>query len=456
MKQIDFSDKHIGKNMAASVIPLLAAQCVSLLYNIVDRIFIGRIEGIGTQALAGVGLCFPIITIVLAFTNLYGMGGGPLCAIKRGEKKVKEASDIMNTACFLLVFTGIALMILGEIFARPLLLLFGANQETLASGLIYLRIYLLGTVFSMISTGMNPYINAEGFPRVGMISVLIGAVLNLILDPVFIFIFGMGVSGAALATIISQAASAFFAIGFLRGKKTELRIRLISLAEFKEHADIAKNITSLGVAPFTMQLTNSLVTIVCNKMLAIYGGTIYVTVMTVVSSVRQIVDTPISSITEGSSPLISYNYGAKNTRLIRKVIFRMSLIAFLYTLIMWGLIELFPTFFIGLFTSDSAVMENGLTALHLYFFAFVFQSFQYSGQTVFKALNKKKRAIFFSIFRKVILVVPLTIILPHLLHPAVNGVFIAEPVSNVVGGLACFTTMLLTILPELKRMDDGE
>ena len=454
MKQIDFSDGKIGSNILQAALPMLVAQVLSLLYSIVDRFYIGRIPGIGAQALGGVGLCFPVILTVTAFTNLFGLGGSPLCSIERGKGDFSRAEQIMNVAFCLLTASSVIIMVLCELFAPFLLTLFGATSGNLPIALSYLRIYLLGTFFAMISAGMNPYINAQGFSRAGMVTVVIGALSNIILDPVFIFVFGMGIKGAAIATVVSQGLSALFVLRFLTGGQAELRLQDFHKVLTPDSRGITLQIMSLGAAPFIMQFTNSLVSISCNSVLSAYGGELYVSIMTVVSSVRQILDTPVLAITEGSSPVISFNYGARRPGKIKKAIAIMSAVSILYTAVTWAFIEYRPEFFIRIFLSDPEFLADAVPALHLYFFAFIFQALQYSGQTVFKALGKKKHAIFFSLFRKVVMVVPLTYLLPHLGLGA-RGVFIAEPISNFVGGTACFTVMLLTVLPELRQMESS-
>ena len=454
MKQIDFSDGKIGSNILQAALPMLVAQVLSLLYSIVDRIYIGRIPGIGAQALGGIGLCFPVILTVTAFTNLFGLGGSPLCSIERGKGDFSRAEQIMNVAFCLLTASSVIIMVLCELFAPFLLTLFGATSGNLPIALSYLRIYLLGTFFAMISAGMNPYINAQGFSRAGMVTVVIGALSNIILDPVFIFVFGMGIKGAAVATVVSQGLSALFVLRFLTGGQAELRLQDFHKVLTPDSRGITLQIMSLGAAPFIMQFTNSLVSISCNSVLSAYGGELYVSIMTVVSSVRQILDTPVLAITEGSSPVISFNYGARRPGKIKKAIAIMSAVSILYTAVTWAFIEYRPEFFIRIFLSDPEFLADAVPALHLYFFAFIFQALQYSGQTVFKALGKKKHAIFFSLFRKVVMVVPLTYLLPHLGLGA-RGVFIAEPISNFVGGTACFTVMLLTVLPELRQMESS-
>lgn len=453
MKQVDFESGRIGRNIAQTAFPMLVAQMLSLLYNIVDRIYIGRIPGEGSSALGAVGLCFPIIILITGFTNMYGMGGAPLFAMELGRKDIKNAEATMNTAFRLLCVTAVIIMTAGEVFGAPLLRMFGASESAMPYSLSYLRVYLLGTPFFMITTGMNPFINAQGFPGIGMMSVVIGAVSNLILDPLFIFTLGFGVSGAAIATVISQGLSVLLVAYFIFGKKLEHRIYFHREQRIRDYFPFAKDIIGLGTAPFIMQCTNSVVQIACNSVLMAFGGEIYVSIMTIVSSVRQILDTPVTAIVEGSSPIISYNYGAKRAANVRRTIFIMTTVSAVYTLVVWMMILWRPQMFISIFSTDKTLIEDAVPALHLYFYAFIFQSFQHCGQTVFKSLNKKKQAVFFSVFRKVVIVVPLTYLLPHLWGLGANGVFVAEPVSNVIGGFACFTTMLLVILPELKKLE---
>ena len=453
MKRIDFENGTVTNNILSAALPMLVAQILNLLYNIVDRIYIARIHDIGTTALGAVGLCFPIIMIITAFSNLFGAGGAPIFSINRGKGDSRTADMIMNTAFTMLCGSAAVLMLIGFLFARPLLTLFGASDDALVYAYPYLMIYLLGTLPSMIATGMNPFINAQGYATTGMLSVAIGAIANFILDPIFIFVLGLGISGAAIATVISQIMSASFVIFFLRCK-SELKIRLLHLNEIAGCVEYAKNIVSLGTAGFIMQVTNSLVSICCNNVLSVTGGDVYISVMTIVSSVRQMVETPIYAINEGSSPILSYNYGANRPGRVRKAGVVMGCLILGYTAIMWTLIIVAPRFLIQIFSSDSALIADAVPALKLYFAAFIFMDLQYIGQTFFKSLNKKKHAIFFSLLRKVVIVVPLTYIFPYLFNMGSNGVFLAEPISNVIGGSMCFITMLCTILPELKRMEN--
>ena len=341
---------------------------------------------------------------------------------------------------------------IGFIFAHPLLTLFGASKAALTYAVPYMMIYLIGTLPSMLAVGMNPFINAQGYSVIGMFSVAIGAVANLLLDPLFIFALGFGVRGAAMATVISQCLSAIFVLIFLTGK-AELKVRFLRRNELSQSLDYAKNIISLGTSGFIMQLTNSLVTICCNNVLSVTGGDIYISVMTIVSSVRQLVETPIYAINEGTSPILSYNYGAGRPSRVRKAGIVMGIMIFGYTAVMWSLIILAPGALIQVFSSDTTLIQDSIPALKQYFAAFIFMDLQYIGQTVFKSLNKKKQAIFFSLLRKVFIVVPLTYLMPYAMHMGTNGVFLAEPVSNIIGGSLCFITMLCTILPELRRME---
>lgn len=448
MKQIDFSNGRILENIALSAAPMLVAQLLSLLYNIVDRIYIGKIEGIGVVALGAVGLCFPIITLITAFTNLFGSGGAPLCSIQRGKKNLEKAQSIMNTSFYMLVFLSLFITIFGFIFCDPLLYLFGASSNTIGYASSYMHIYFLGTLFSMVSLGLNPFINAQGFSRTGMTTIFIGALANIILDPIFIFVFGLGVQGAAIATVISQFLSMLFVLNFLCSNKAELRLVSIKKADLSLHSIF--DIISLGASSFVMQCTNSLVQVACNSVLGTVGGDMYISCMSVVNSVRQIMDTPVYAMGDGATPVLSYNYGASNNHGVLKAIRIIAYFTISYTAIAWILIILFPQFFIHIFSSDSKLMALAVPSLHMYFFAFIFQALQVSGQTVFKALNKRRQAIFFSLLRKVVIVLPLTYILPYVNNLGPMGVFMAEPISNFIGGSLCFAVMILTVYRRLK------
>lgn len=451
MKRIDFEHGTVTVNILGAALPMLVAQILNLLYNVVDRIYIARIPGEGTAALGGVGLCFPLIVIITAFSNLFGSGGAPLFAIERGKQDSKKATSIMSTSYTMLCFSAVILMVIGWLFAQPLLTAFGASQNALRYAWPYLMIYLIGTLPSMISVGMNPFINAQGYAVMGMASVAIGALANLLLDPLFIFVLGLGVRGAAIATVISQCLSATCVLYFL-SRKAELRIHFLRREEWRRAFVYARDIVSLGTAGFIMQLTNSLVTICCNSVLSVTGGDIYISVMTIISSVRQLVETPIHAITEGSSPILSYNYGARRPERVKKAGVVMGVMVLAYTAVMWSLIILMPKTLISVFSTDAELTQDAIPALKQYFSAFIFMDLQYMGQVVLRSLNKRKQTIFFSLLRKVFIVVPLTYLMPYAFHMGTDGVFLAEPVSNVIGGSLCFITMLCVILPELNRM----
>lgn len=449
MKRIDFENGSVTVNILGVALPMLVAQIINLLYNVVDRIYIARIPGEGTAALGAVGLCFPMIVIITAFSNLFGSGGAPLFSIERGKKNQKKAANIMGTSFTMLCFCGVILMIIGSLFAQPILTVFGTSQNAMKYAYPYLMIYLIGTLPSMISVGMNPFINAQGYSLIGMLSVMVGAFSNLLLDPLFIFKFGWGVRGAAIATVISQCMSAVFVLYFLI-RKAELKLHFLRKEEWKKSVVYARDIISLGTAGFVMQLTNSLVTICCNNVLSVTGGDIYISVMTIISSVRQLVETPIHAITEGSSPILSYNYGAGRPERVKKAGVVMGVLVFAYTAVMWSIIILIPETLIRVFSSDAQLVQDSIPALKQYFAAFIFMDLQFMGQTVFKSLNKRKQAIFFSLLRKVFIVVPLTYLMPYTFHMGTSGVFLAEPVSNFIGGSICFITMLCIVLPELN------
>ncbi len=441
----DFSKGAVHKCIIAQAIPLTVAQLVQLLYNVVDRIYIGHMSVGSSIALTGVGLTFPIVTLIMAFTALFGMGGVPLFAMARGAAKDERAADIMSTSFVLLTVSAVVLTVLGYVFCRPILFLFGASEESFVYAKQYLDIYLAGTVFSMLTTGLNGYINAQGFPRIGMISVILGAAVNIILDPIFIFLFDMGVSGAAAATVISQAASAVWIMSFLLGKKAAVSLKLKNV---RIDIKIIKDIFKLGMSNFIMQGTNCVVQAVCNATLQNYGGDIYVGVMTVANSVREMFMLPVSGIVNGAQPVISYNYGAGEYSRAKSGIKFNTILGSAYTLAAWILIIAFPKFWFVIFSDDVQTMYVGVDALKMYFFGFVFMAFQFSGQSAFQAMGDAKHAIFFSLLRKAVIVVPLTLLLPKIGF-GVSGVFLAEPISNIIGGLACYLTMRFTVYKSL-------
>ena len=441
----DFSKGSVWKNIISQAIPLTLAQLVQLLYNVVDRIYIGHLGDEHSMALTGVGLTYPVITLIAAFTALFGMGGTPLFSIARGAKEEEKAEKVLGNSFSLLLGSSIILLVFCYIFRRPILFLFGASDASYIYADQYLKIYLLGTTFSMLATGLNGFINAQGFPQIGMLTTMLGAALNLILDPVFIFGLDMGVQGAALATIISQIISALWVLQFLTGKKALLTLKRKNM---KVDWQLAKQIMSLGASGFIMQGTNCLVQVVCNSTLQIYGGDLYVGVMTVLNSVREVLSLPVSGISSGAQPVLGYNYGAKDYKRVKEGIRFNALIGVAYTVVVWMLVMVIPKQIFMIFTSDPEIIGAGPKALNLYFFGFFFMSFQFAGQSVFQSLGYAKRAIFFSLLRKAVIVVPLTLLLPRI-GLGVYGVFLAEPISNAIGGLACFFTMWVTVYKKL-------
>lgn len=444
--QNDFSKGSIAKHVMGIAGPMIIAQLINVLYNVIDRIYIGRIPDVSTLAMGGLGLCLPLISIIIAFANLFGMGGSPLCSIARGKGDNEEAELIMGNSFTLLLIFGVLLTFVGFIFKEKLLWLFGASAQTITYANDYMSIYLVGTLFVLIGLGLNSFINSQGFAKVGMMTVLIGAIINIILDPIFIFNFSMGVKGAALATVISQFISAIWTVLFLTGNRTILKLRFHKM---KLNFTYVKKIIALGTAGFMMAITNSIVTIVCNSTLQTYGGDLYIAIMTIINSIREVISLPTQGLANASQPVLGFNYGAKQYQRVLDTIKFVTLVSLGTGFMMWLGITLFPRFFISIFTKDSDILIEGMKSLRLYFFGFFMMSFQMTGQAVAIGIGKSKQAIFFSIFRKVIIVAPLTIILPYFI--GIDGVFIAEAISNYIGGGACYITMLLTIGKELRK-----
>ena len=444
----DFSQGSVVVNILKLALPMTLAQLINVLYNIVDRIYIGMIPENATLSLTGLGLCLPIISMVTAFANLFGMGGAPLCSIERGRGNVREAEAIMGNSFVLMVITGIVLTILGLAFKRPMLYLFGASDATIGYADAYITIYLLGNIFVMTGLGMNSFINSQGFGTIGMMTVLLGAVANIILDPIFIFVFHMGVRGAALATIISQFLSAVWILVFLTGKKALLRLKPSAMHLTKKRV---KDIIGLGMSGFTMSITNSTVQVMYNAMLQRFGGDLYVGIMTVINSVREVISMPVNGVTQSAQPILGYNYGAKEYNRVKTGIVFMSIVSIIYTTLVWGVVHGFPEFFIRMFNREGDLIEAGIPAMRVYFFGFFMMSLQFAGQAVFVGLGKAKRAVFFSIFRKIVIVTHLIIMLPVVFGLGTTGILMAEPISNFIGGAACFGTMLVTVWPELKK-----
>ena len=405
MKRIDFENGTITGNILGAALPMLIAQILNLLYNIVDRIYIARIPEIGTAALGAVGLCFPIIVIITAFSNLFGTGGAPLFSIFRGKKDPDTARRIMNTSFTMLCVCAVILMAVGFLFARPILILFGASADAIVYAYPYMMLYLIGTLPSMIAVGMNPFINAQGYSSIGMLSVAIGAGTNLVLDPLFIFALGLGVRGAAIATVISQCLSAAFVVFFLT-KKSELKLRFLHKNEIPECTGHAKNILSLGAAGFIMQLTNSLVTICCNNILSVTGGDIYISVMTIISSVRQLVETPIHAMVEGTSPILSYNYGARKPDRVKKTIKCAMFYAEAIMLVGFLLFQFLPDKLLGLFSASEAMLAIGKPALRIICFHFLLAGMSIILSSTFQALGNGMFSLIISVCRQLVVLLP--------------------------------------------------
>lgn len=423
------------------------AQLINVLYSVVDRMYLGRLPG--HLALTGLGLTMPIVSILMGFANLCGMGGAPLCSICRGQGDDEEAEHILGNSFTLLLILGAAATLVFLLLKRPVLCLFGASEATFPYADAYLTVYLCGTLFVMVSLGMNPFINAQGFAKIGMMTVGLGAVVNIVLDPVFIFVLDMGVQGAALATVIAQGCSAVWVLKFLTGKRAILRLKFDCMAL---SARRVRKIVSLGLAGFFVNLTNSLVQVVCNTTLQAYGGDLYVGAMTIINSIREVVSMPVQGLSNGSQPVLGYNYGAGESRRVRQGIRFTSIVVVLYSAAAWAIIMLAPEAMIRLFTSEQPILDVGIPALRIYFSLFIIMSLQIAGQSVFTALGRSKNAIFFSLLRKAIINAPLTLLLPYL-GMGTDGVFVAEAVSQLIGGLACFLTMYAVVYRPLGSLE---
>lgn len=446
----DFSQGSLIGNILRLAGPLTLALLINTLYSIVDRIYIGHMADGGKAALTGIGLAAPILMVISAFQSLCSTGGSPLFSIARGRRDSEEASQIMGNAYCLLLIFGVVLTAAGYLLKAPILRLTGASAETFPYANSYLNIYLAGTVFVMTGVGMNPFINAQGFAGTGMLTVLIGAVLNIILDPILIFALKMGVRGAALATVISQAASAVWVLRFLTGRRALIRLRRGSL---RLNGRIVGKMMGLGVAGFVMSFTNSAVSFVYNNSLSRLGGDTYVAVMTVINSLRELSFMPVSGVTEGAKPVLGYNYGANLADRCKSCIRIMTLLVGAYCFAMWAAFMLVPGFFVRLFNSDPELLRVGVYGIRHYYAMFFFMTFQMCGQTVFTSLGLSARAVFFSLLRKFIILLPLILLMPGLTGLGADGVFWAEPVSQILGGSACYLVMFFTVYRRLGRTD---
>lgn len=462
-KNNPLANERIGKLLVKMVVPAVIAQIVNLLYNIVDRMFISGIPDIGTLALTGVGVTFPIIMLISAFASLIGMGGSPRAAIKMGQNDYDDAEEILSNCFISLVFISVVLTLFFLIFNEKLLLMFGASEQTLLYAKQYINIYVIGTIFVQIALGLNPFINCQGFANIGMKTILIGAGLNIVFDFIFIKIFEMGVIGAALATVISQAVSAIWVLRFLtKSNKTKIKIKR---KYFKLKKSVMVPILLLGISPFIMQSTESLLNIAFNSSLKKYGGDIAVGTMTILATVMQCVNLIAMGIGQGSQPIISFNYGAGKIDRVKKTYNLTIGISVLFTSIIWLVCIIKPEFFIGMFaTEDNPIMGYAKVSLTIYMFSVFLMGAQFACQQVFVALGQAKVSLFLALLRKIILLIPLIYILPIVipdnvlttiqqsilpmsLENKVFAVFLAEPISDFI---AAFTTITLFIITTKK------
>nr|WP_220451847.1 MATE family efflux transporter [Amedibacillus dolichus] len=444
-KEVDLGKESVGKLLFILAVPTITSQVVNALYNMVDRMYIGHIPEIGADALTGVGVCFPIIMIISAFAFLVGVGGSPRASIYMGKKDNDTAEKILGNCFTALIVCAIALTIIVLLFKEPLLYLFAASEDTIGYAMDYITIYAVGTIFVQLTLGLNAFISAQGFSKISMLTVIIGAVTNIVLDPIFIFLFDMGVKGAALATVFSQALSAAWAIWFLFSKHTVLRLRK---ENFKPSWKILAPCIALGVAPFVMQATESVLVLCFNSSLLAYGGKLAVGAMTILSSVMQFAMLPLQGLTQGGQPIISYNYGAKNAERVKKAFKLQTISCFAYAFILWALIMLFPGMFVSIFTGDPALSEITIWALRIYMATIFMMGLQISCQQTFIAFGNSKISAFLAVFRKIIVLIPLIYILPMILEDDVFAVFLAEPIADVI---AVATTVTL-FYKEFKKL----
>ena len=425
----DFLAKEpIGKLLLKLALPTVAAQIINMLYNIVDRIYIGHIKGVGALALTGVGVCMPIIMIVTAFAALVGNGGAPRASIFMGKGENDAAEKTLGNCFTLQIMISVVLTAVLLIWNRDLLMAFGASENTIEYAVSYMNIYAVGTIFVQLTLGMNAFITAQGFAKTGMLSVLIGAVANIILDPIFIFGFGLGVRGAALATIISQAASCTWVLLFLFGKKTVLKIRVKNMGLQKK---IIFPSIALGLATFIMQASESVISVCFNSSLLKYGGDIAVGAMTILTSVMQFAMLPLQGLGQGAQPIISYNYGAKNVERVKNAFWLLLKVSLSYAVLLWAFIMIFPQGFAGMFTSDPELLIFTKTALRIYTACLFLFGIQMACQMTFTSLGKAGSSIIVAVMRKFVLLIPLIYIMPVILSNKKDiAVYMAEPIAD--------------------------
>lgn len=421
-------NEKISKLLLSLAIPSILAQLATLIYNMVDRIYIGQLAD-GALAIAGIGLCTSIITIITAFTNLFGRGGAPLASIRMGEKRMDIAEKILGNCVFSLVISSLIIMAALLIFGEDILMLFGASENTLPYAMDYLSIYCLGTVFVQLSVGLNYFINAQGFAKYGMFTLLIGGVLNIILNPIFIFGLHMDVAGAAIATVISQFVSCVWVMKFLLGKKTTIQIKK---EYFKFDLDIMKRVLGLGFSPFFMSATEGILQVSFNRQLLFFGGDLAVSSMTIMLSMNQILQLPMEGIAQGTQPIISYNYGAKQYDRVKKAISLAMKVSLIYSIVGVLLMEFVPQVFVQLFSNDPELIELASRMLRVYIFGFIIMGANSTYQQSYTSLGFGKISFFFAFYRKIILLIPLIYILPIFISDGVFAVMLAEPLSDLI------------------------
>lgn len=451
-RENDLGRDPIGKLLLRLAVPTVTAQLVNALYNIVDRMYIGHIEGVGDLALTGLGVCFPVIMFVSALSALVGMGGGSRAVVRMGAGDPEGANRILGSCATLLVILSVIFTVVLQLVKEPMLLLFGATENTLPYALDYLGIYLTGTLFVELSLGLNFFITAQGFSTVGMATVLIGAVVNIVLDPILIFGFGMGVSGAALATITAQGVSAVWVVCFLLGKRTKLRLqRQFARLDWKVLAPVL----ALGVSPFIMQSTESLVNIAFNSSLKAYGGDPAVGAMTICSSIMQVFFLLFQGLSQGGQPIVGYNYGAGNLDRVKKTFRLVFTCSLVFSTLSCLAIELFPGMFVAMFNDKPELVEIAVWTLRVYAAGMFMLGIQNACQQTFVALGQAKISLFLALLRKIILLIPLIFILPNFIANQVLAVFLAEPAADI---LAALTTggMFLWRFPRILRERENE
>ena len=437
----------LGRLMLSLALPTVLAQLINVLYNVVDRIYIGHMQGDGNLALTGVGVTLPIITLIAAFSAFAGAGGAPLAAIELGKRDERKASLIMGNSAWLLVFFSIVLTIGFLLFKVPILYAFGASSKTIAYANEYITIYLLGTIFVQLALGLNAFISGQGAAKAAMISVLIGAVINIVLDPIFIFALHLGVRGAALATAISQFISAVWVVSFLKSKRSVLYLKLV-----RPDKSLILKIAALGIAPFVMQSTESLVTITFNTGLQRYGGDLYVGSMSILMSIMQLIVIPVNGITQGVQPIVSYNYGAGNRLRVKETVIRLVSVCLLGTLILAGVAIFCPGIYASMFTNDAELVALTCRIMPIFFLGIAIFGIQAACQSTFLALGQAKVSLFIAMLRKIILLIPLALILPKFL--GVKGIYIAEPVSDVISVIVTSVLCVITLKRIFIEMED--